>query len=212
MKRILLLIVLSSIFCFEAFGQKCPMVRVILPSKGIFPGDSMLFSISLIGKFDNSKLEYKWTVSSGEISDGQGTTAILVETDKKTDGEVTATVEIKGLPEGCQDSFSETWEMIPIPIGEPLDKLGKMPWSNERVRLEVLVYELLQYPPQTKAYLIFSIANDSEKKLVLSRQRKILTFLEKNKILLSRILMKIEKVGYYQTTIWIVPEGAELPN
>lgn len=214
MKQILLLTILALAFCFQAFGQEneCPMIKVIPPENLIQLGNQMNFSVSLIGDLKNSKPDYKWTVSNGEILDGQGTTAILVATTKEMDGQtVIATVEIKGLPDGCENSFSESEEFESLLIGDPFYKYGKISWANEWDKMHSLRFELMNYSLQTKAYLIFSIAKDSEMNLVFSRQKKIFKFLEKYKIPQSRIQMIITKGDYYQTTIWIVPEGADLP-
>lgn len=164
----------------------------------------MLFSVSVTGNFDTSKLEYKWTVSAGEISDGQGTLAILVATTKELAGQtLTATVEIKGLPQNCQNTFSESGEILSPRITDPLDTYGKMSWRDEQVRLQGLHIEL-ENSPTAKAYLIFSITKDSEINLVSSRLKKILKFLKDNKISQDRIQMSIEKRYIYQTTIWII--------
>lgn len=165
----------------------------------------MLFSVSIGGKFDNSKLEYKWAVSRGTIADGQGTTAILIKTTKDMDGlEVTATIEIKGLPESCKNSFSETIVLPPPVVCRcVIDEYGKASWSDERLRLQNLIVELTNDPKAT-GLLIFSFKNNSEIDLIFSRQKRILRYLEKNKIQPSQVLMRIIK-GEYQTEIRIIP-------
>lgn len=78
MKRILLLTIFVLVFCFESFGQDCSTVKVIPPSKLLAENGVMLFSVSISGKIDSSKFQYNWSVSQGNIFDGQGTMAITV--------------------------------------------------------------------------------------------------------------------------------------
>lgn len=214
MKQVLLLTILALAFCFQVFGQEneCPTIKIIPPSKPTSVEDSMLFSVSLTGKFDNSKFEYKWTVSNSTISDGQGTTAISVATTKEMDGQtVTATVEIKGLPEGCENRFSESDHVAPLVVCRcNIAEYEKVSWLKEREHLEGLIAELSN-DTEAKVLFLFSFKKDAEMDLILSRQKKILRYLEKRKIPSSRILVKIEKIGHYLTKIIIVPEGADLP-
>lgn len=171
----------------------------------------MLFSVSIAGKVDSSKFEYKWTVSNGKIFDGQGTTAISVLTDKDLSREITATVEINGLPEGCKNSFSDWLTIPPKPECRCNDEYGKIPWLEERYKLDAMIMELLA-DPKAKAYLTFAYKTHSERNSIFIRQKKILKFLEARKIPLSKILMTIKSDRGYSTAIWILPEGAEIPN
>lgn len=210
MKRILLLTIFVLVICFESFGQDCPIIKVIPPSKLPSENSAMLFSISISGNIDTSKLEYNWSVSQGNIFDGQGTTAITVLRDKKLEGEVIATIEIRGLPVGCKTQFSGETILPPKIICRcAIDEYGKLSWNDELVRLENSIIELIR-DSTAKAYIIFSYSNELERAHIFNRQKKILRYLERRKILSERILFKLEKGYGYLTRIRILPEGAEL--
>lgn len=212
MKLILLLTIIILVFCFEMFGQDCPTIKVIPPSNLPPENGAMLFSVSILGKVDTSKLEYKWSVSQGSILDGQGTTAITVLRDKKLEGGVIATIEIRGLPIVCKTQFSEETFLPPKPVCRcVIDEYEKISWFDERIRLESLIFEL-KADPNAKGYIILSYNNELEKKLLINRQKKILKYFESHGIASCRVLLKVENRGGYFTKFSVVPEGADLPE
>jgi hypothetical protein len=219
MKRIIIPTILVLIIYFQGFGQgkvDCPRIRVIPPSGLTKEGDSMSFSVSLIGKFENKGLQFKWTASNGTISYGQGTAAIVISTNKEMSGQtVTVTVEIKGLPEGCQNSFSESGEVdvsAPIIDRRP-DRYGKINWKDEQIRLHNVLLLELGIDPKMKAYFIFYYQKNSELKLIKSRQKNIAKFLQANNIPPNRFQFVMGGKGdVYETQIWLVPEGSLPPQ
>ena len=52
------------------------------------------------------KVNYKWTVSSGKITHGQGAEEITVKIKKQSSPRVTATVEVLGPPRDCNNKAS----------------------------------------------------------------------------------------------------------
>ena len=115
MNRILLLTTLVLVLCLQGFGQEnlgCPTIKLNSPSEQTPFSEKMEFSVSLMGKFENRSLEYRWIVSNNVNFNGQGTSSISIPLDRNlAEQTITATVEIKGLPEGCKSSFSESREV-----------------------------------------------------------------------------------------------------
>lgn len=111
MKRFIFIAILTLISSVAIFSQDkpvCPTVKITAPETVINGGDVMKFSVLIIGKIETSEPQYKWKVSAGEIVSGQETPAIIVATTPDMAGvNVTATVEIKGLPAGCENKFFE---------------------------------------------------------------------------------------------------------
>jgi hypothetical protein len=75
-------------------------------------------------------LEYVWSVSDGEIVEGQGTQNIKIK--HPLDGCLTVAVEVKGFPVGCSNLASESMCMDPPPqavkidvFSEPFAKINK---------------------------------------------------------------------------------------
>lgn len=87
----------------------CPAISVTGPAGITNPGDSFHFTAT-IDKAPSNPIDYRWTVSTGSIVDGQGTDKIRVEVDwEAVDGiTVTATVEVLGLAKECPNTYSET--------------------------------------------------------------------------------------------------------
>ncbi len=217
MKNILLLTILLFIYSSQLFGQEnsvCPAIKMISPEKMAKVDGIMIFSLSS-EQLNNKDLEYKWGISAGKIVLGQGTTGIAVEMNPDLEGiTVTATVEIKGLPEKCKSEFLGNGEVEVNQrpqIGHPLNRYEKLQWSDERNRLEGVFMDLRSDPTAT-GYLIFQIKDDSDMKSVLERQKKILKSLRQSKISQCRLVFKIVKSGIYQTTHWIIPQGVEFPQ
>jgi hypothetical protein len=90
--------------------EKYPSCPYITPSgeDSVSPGTRTWFSVDLNGGDANAVPTYKWYVSAGKISKGQGTPSIVVDTTGLKAGEtVTATIDVGGLPRGC--SYSQAY-------------------------------------------------------------------------------------------------------
>jgi hypothetical protein len=102
-------IALLTIFAVAAIGhpdrlphtlKDCPKVVVSCPAEVPEIGKVYVFKARVEGT-DTTNLSYSWTVSTGEIVEGQGTATLRV---RFTEGgkELTATVEVNGLPLDCE--------------------------------------------------------------------------------------------------------------
>jgi len=85
----------------------CPSL-VVSGGGGVKPGESVTFEAHVSGD-ETENYSFHWTVSKGEIIEGQGTQNITVKTTREMDGEIIATVEISadGLCESCLRTASE---------------------------------------------------------------------------------------------------------
>jgi hypothetical protein len=84
----------------------CP--RVSVDAAGVvFEQDApMVFNAKLTAG-EGAKVIYRWTVSAGEIAEGQGTSDIKINTAGHPGEEIKATVELTGV-EGCMARASAT--------------------------------------------------------------------------------------------------------
>lgn len=97
---------------------------------------------------------YGWVVSAGTITSGQGTPSISVDTTGVGNGYVTATVDMKGLPESCPNSASGMVSVVSIGCGGgKIDEYGDIRFGDEKARLDNLAIELLNWP-EGKGYII----------------------------------------------------------
>lgn len=85
----------------------CPTVAVNTSASPVKAGETMTFTANISG--GSSDVSYFWTVSDGEIIEGQGTPVIKVATTSKMAGKIVkATVEIDGICEDCSKTESAT--------------------------------------------------------------------------------------------------------
>lgn len=84
----------------------CPTLSVDPPTSPTEAGEAMTFAANVIGGSGDT-ITYNWTVSVGEIIEGQGTPVIKVSTNSKMAGKtIKATVEIGGVCEECPKTES----------------------------------------------------------------------------------------------------------
>lgn len=89
----------------------CPMLAVS-GNDEIKAGETVTFKAKIEGG-TATRINYKWTISQGEIIAGQGTAEITVKTTKEMTGIIKATVEIDGdLCEMCFRTAEKTAAII----------------------------------------------------------------------------------------------------
>ena len=89
----------------------CPIISISASNNSVRAEEIVSFAVDARGG-TASDFTFKWTISSGEIIDGQGTPTINVKTNSAMIGsQLKATVEIGGLCFGCQRIESATVEI-----------------------------------------------------------------------------------------------------
>lgn len=211
MNRLLLLTILVLIFCLQPFGQdksECPKVEITGPTEPFPSGNSIAFVVTLTSDIKYSKIEYKWTVSKGEIQNGQGTVAVVVATFGERNNQIiTATLEIKGLPEGCNNIFTKSVEMVSQRIIDPIipDKLsGKSSFNDVIARLMNLSLSI-NNEQGSSGEIVFRVSNNSERNWATSQQKNILKSLKRLNIPKDKIMMEIEKGKVFETEFIFIP-------
>jgi len=84
----------------------CPTITVDCPTSAVTPGTAATVTVNLSGGAAGVTPTYNWSVSDGTIASGQGTPSISIDTTGQDGKNITATVEIGGLPPECQRSAS----------------------------------------------------------------------------------------------------------
>lgn len=115
--KTLIFIISILAFVFSVSAQSnCPNVSVSGPPNIIAMGEQHTFTANLDKEAAKYQVKYFWTISGGQIVEGQGTN-ILKAIQKPDDfgKTLTATVEIKGLPQGCLNIASASGEIIDPP-------------------------------------------------------------------------------------------------
>ena len=190
--------------CISAPGQ-CPSIAVIGPAGVTNPGDPMKFRVD-VGAVD---LKYSWTISVGTIIEGQGTLAITVATDKSMQGSnVTATVEIEGLPSACEKTASETAPIAPRLEWESLDEWGNLTDNDQRSRLDSFFAELANNPHNIGLVILLTTKRERRD----ARNPRVQLILDHAKFRnfdKSRIWFCLEPSTLRRTIIYRFPPGLE---
>lgn len=211
MKNILVISALIIVFSLSIFAQEkesCPKISVT-GSEEIQAGEPMIFTVNVEAN-DLKAISYQWTISAGTIILGQGTPVIQVDTTALNGQRITATVETKGLPEGCQDKQSEVGTVaigcrLPITI----DEYGKLPFREEKARLGNVALALQgQFKDGMALFIVYYTKNDNIQ-ILKTRIGNIVKYLtETHKIPKERIGFVFSQGTEYRTKIYLPPSDA----
>ena len=89
----------SAVSSQSSFGD-CPKLIVECPTDIPESGKTYTVKLRVEGVTSNQELTYSWSVSSGEITEGQGTSSVKIRISDSSNS-VTATVEVNGLKLDC---------------------------------------------------------------------------------------------------------------
>ena len=217
MKNFLLLFCFALFFAFVASAQtnqtsSCPKIDV---SGGelVEPGKPLTFTLN-IENYDLSKLSFNWTVSTGDILEGQETPTIKISTKKWEDINTKATIKINGLPENCANVASLTASLIIDWSSILVDEYEKIPFEEEKNRLSKIELEFFN-KTDGKIYFVVNLTRKQTITEIKNRVLKIKNYLiETLKIPKDRIVFVFTDSSYqsYQTKIYIVPASALPPE
>lgn len=87
----------------------CPVIIIVCSSEEPCRGPKYTFVANVTGGYPDREPTYKWNVSAGTITSGQGTGVIEVNDSGVTDKSLTVTVEVGNIiPKGCPTTESYT--------------------------------------------------------------------------------------------------------
>ena len=207
MRTLLLTCVLLTLTAFSS--AQCPTISVQGPAGITHPGEEMRFraEVNVVGP----KLSYSWSVNAGTIVKGQGTPEITIATTRELEGgSITATVEVDGLPNGCERSASEIAGVAPRVIGCAGDEWGELKPNEERGRLDLFFAELSNNPNDV-GLIIFRVEPGEKLDPSNSRIQFVLKHMKFRKFDKSRIWFALENAERRSTQVWRMPPGAEPP-
>ena len=204
-----LLLLLASVIRAQSPLTPCATVVVAGPSE-VEPGVALAFNASITGPIHTTKLEFKWTVSAGTITSGQGTDVITVDTAGLGGQEVTATAELTGAPPGCKASASSTTKVKPpIICGIPFDQYGDIGFADEKARLDNFAIQITNEPLSTGQIIMYAGRETFKDEAAerLARAKSYLTDvrgIDRNRIITTDCGFS----GELRITLMVVPTGA----
>jgi hypothetical protein len=189
---------------------RCPTITVSCPNVP-GPDGSLTFTANVSGGDPNVTPTTRWTVSAGEISGGQGTFSITVDTSKAGGQFVTATVNVGGYPRRCPTLNSCTISPGLAPSSRKVDEYGDMDFSEEKARLDNLITEL-EKDPTAQGYVICYGRKGAAAAAARRRCERARDYLAparaSSRIVLAEGGSREESV----VELWLVPSGALPPE
>jgi hypothetical protein len=194
----------------------CPVTQVSCPDM-VYINDKLQFTADVRGGDSKVTPTYNWTVSSGAIESGQGTSVVLVSTKDLSDGQsVTATVEIGGFGRDCgygQTAASCTSSVMKKAEARKLDEYGKLDPKDENARLDRYTIEL-QMDPLSQAYIIAYGGRASRAGVAQKAADSAKNYLVTKRGIDADRVITVDG-GYREKPgieLWIVPSRAQLPK
>lgn len=194
----------------------CPTIAVSAPDDiPSAPGELMKFTATVSGVDPKITPTFEWTVSGGSITNGQGTTVILVEPNDAGGGTITATLKVGGMSDKCVDKASATMSFFVCGLVMPalkFDEYGEINFKQETARLDNFATELLNVPTAT-AYIIVYAGSDASRDKAKARALRVENYLIRTRGIDPERVASIYGGNRKQKTVelFIVPVGAENP-
>lgn len=190
----------------------CPRVKVSCPDAAQ-PGGPLTFTAEVTGAQATDRLTFNWTVSAGQITGGQGTLSITVDTTGVGLPAVSATLEVGGVSAVC-DKEASCATAVPQPINchLPFDTYGRVSRESEEARLDNYAIALLNEPPAL-GYVFCYGGRRGPRGEAQARCRRAKDYLVGVRELDAARLVTVDG-GYREdptVQLWVVPAGASPP-
>ncbi len=207
MRLMLTTVLLYFLFELSTTAQvDCPELSLAGPAGIVMKGDTAVFSVA--DPLNRKQgVAFKWEITRGTIIAGAGTSEItvLANTEELVTS-ITATVTVIGLPEGCENSASETAGVAILFHSYPIDEYIKIPYSDERGRLDLALAEMKQKAPNFQFLFVLKAPAKASSASVVARKRQIekhiVAFRKFSKTRLHFIRRESDDVS---TAIYILP-------
>lgn len=187
----------------------CPTIEIVnTPERFVEASAQLQFEAKLQGGNATGTPTFTWSVSSGEIVQGQGTSSILVKAPTDTNTPLTAEVNIGGFGNACQQTSA------PVEILKPFDRYGYICFNDEKARLDNFAIALSNDPRSEGFIIAYSGQKNSLKEAQARAERARRYLYESRGIDVQRIKVKAIKGGaskYLRGELWVRPLGAGEP-
>jgi len=187
-------------------NRVCPNVTVSCPDAAD-EGAPVNISATVVSAGTPPVATYNWSVSTGTITSGQGTSSITVDTSGKGGQTITATVEVGGPDPTC----TRTWSCsVPVrgkpPLPRKFDEYGNIRFNDEKARLDNFAIQL-QNEPTAQGYIYGYGSCGSEGQERANRAKDYLVNtrgIDAGRLVVVDGGCKPE----LKVELWIVPQGA----
>ena len=214
MKQINLILIVVITFCITTIAQEntCPKINLTVPDSFLYPEHPVTFTAKVEGEKQTNKLEYFWIFSGGKIIKGQGESTVEFEPNEEdNNGQLAVAVKVTGLPSNCPDTVSQFVIVAGLPIGEPVEELGKVSFNRYKLSLDNFLIAVVNNPDY-EGLIVLDFNKSDSRNYKISLLKNIIKFLDFRKFDKKQITFAISESDYEQTVFWIVPQGAKFPK
>lgn len=215
--RAILLFLSLVALAFPAFGQEADSYypfTVECSQEAVLGGETTAYTVKFPPQAKLDNFVFNWTMSAGEIIEGQGKTSIKVKLPQYASS-ATANVELvpkQPIFPGSQTTAQCTVPVIPIPQPILEDELGNS-WNCEEslARLDSF-FSTLANDPSAQGFIVFRIDKDTFRKS-LARERQFKNSIKMRRFDSSRITFvrgAAHTPENVKTEFWLVPPGAAM--
>lgn len=207
-------------FCFISPGQNqqttpCPKITVCVPKDVGYMGRGEQYNIAVIVEGDDwESLIYNWKLSENIPFEGQGKPFIYFIAKEEMNGlAVKASVEIKGLAENCENTASDSFQILFDP-GVPitLEDYENLPFSKEKKRLDNVALQLKEYNGGIALFIIHYTEKDT-KQTLKNRLIRISDYLtQKHKLPKEKYNFIFGGTDGNRTQVYLAPISTGLGN
>jgi hypothetical protein len=187
---------------------ECPTFDVTGPAGVVNAGETLTFTANVSGGTATT-VTYNWTVTSGTITEGQGTPVIRVATTGDQAGSaLTASVEIGGVCDQCERTKSVTVQFPVALAPRQVDEFGALSNDDVKARVQNFFVELNNDPSATGYIINYGTARE-----IARREKQINDAIRFLRLDASRITQVRggETGGEVRTVFFVVPAGVTPP-
>lgn len=187
--------------------QACA-IEVIGPSS-VNPGTPLVFKVKVTGELPTATPEYKWYLSLGTISKGEGTGEITIDTTGLAGLTLTATAELTGAPSDCKNVASITTTITTPPLPScSFDQYGDIKFENEKARLDNFVIQILN-SSQARGLILMYAGKETFKGEAAYRLQRAKSYLSNVRGLEPSRIIAVDCGFVKELTaiLYVVPDG-----
>lgn len=186
-----------------------PNVAIEYPDRVVL-GEPLTFRSTVTGGSSSVAPTYHWTVSAGQISDGQGTRTIHVDTTGLAGQTVTATLSVGGYD---LDYSATCTVQVPVPVlCKKFDEFPAIAYNDEKARLDNYAIEL-QNDPTATAYVIVYPGQRGRPGEVQKHPTRIVDYLVNSRGINAQRIVTLVGPSRDELVVelWVCPQGANPP-
>ena len=176
------------------------------------PDQPVIFTAEIGKEAEKFNTILKWNVNNSEKIEGQGTKQIKVLWKGMCNTNLTATIEVFGLPKDCQSTASETAAIMCCRF-QPLivDEFSVPATRIDKIKLDNLI-TASKNNPDAQIYIIERFSRNTSLKAINRKNRKILDYLKMQGIETDSITLQNAFADENLTQFFIVYPGASEPE